>query len=193
MTFWMKLARLLGRHYWVGATCRGCGCTWSLNPSCDWGMSDEQWAEIQERRRALAARRSRRGTSEYLVGIIGAMVLLATPVPAQQPDPKPLKVPNSSWHYDWSYLRDARFWTGVGASFAVTEYDIGSSHGRERTWFLRGADGQLSAAKYRLVTAGTNVVLLPLDGLAHGRWRWVPFGIRATLAVWRFNGARKNR
>lgn len=98
-----------------------------------------------------------------------------------------------SSRYDWSFVKDWKFATGVGFSFAVTGYDISTGHGQEHTRFYRNDQGQLNKGKYWLVTGGVNAALLPLDLQPNHKWRWVSFGGRVTLALIRFNQARKNR
>lgn len=105
--------------------------------------------------------------------------LVSTPLPKQP-------------RYDWSFIRDWKFHTGVGFSFGVTSYDISTSHGFESTRFYRGADGQLNRGKYLGITALTNVALLPLDLQRDHRWRWVSFGLRVGLAGWRMKAALRN-
>lgn len=110
----------------------------------------------------------------------------AITAPVSTPLPKPSR-------YDWSFIRDWKFYTGVGFSFGVTGYDISTSHGFESTRFYRGSDGQLNRGKYLGVTALTNIALLPLDLQRNHRWRWVSLGLRVGLAGWRMKAALNNR
>lgn len=99
----------------------------------------------------------------------------------------------SGVHYDWSFARDARFYAGVGFSFAVTGYDISTSHGQEATRFYRNDRGELNKGKYWLVTGAVNAGFLPLDLMPDHRWRWASLGGRVGLALVRWNVARRNR
>lgn len=119
-------------------------------------------------------------------GVVGKPpVVPVVPCPVQQSFKEPSR-------YDLSFLKDARTYTGIGVSFGVTGYDIGTSRGYEATRFYRGSDGQLNRGKYLGITALTNVALLPLDLQRDHRWRWVSFGLRVGLAGWRMKSALGN-
>lgn len=151
--------------------------------------------------------------------IIAAMLLLVLPVlahaqePTKQLFPEPVKAGlqigqdgrktepslkrpdsfRSGSHYDWSFVKDPKFYLGVGTSFAVTAYDISTSRGMEATRFYRNDQGQLNKGKYWAVTGGVNAALLPLDLMPNHRWRWVSLGARVGLAAVRWNAARRNK
>lgn len=121
--------------------------------------------------------------------------LTVIPLP-QEPTKEPAVVAqrqNNPSRYDWSFAKDPKFYAGVGFSFAVTAYDISTSHGQEATRFYRNDQGQLNKGKYWLVTGGVNAALLPLDLMPNHKWRWVSLGARVGLALVRWNVARGNR
>lgn len=184
-----------------------------MERACDLGLSVMEDLEKQvgtivnkvaqiDTRQDGEERRSTNVLGRAAIGVLVAIAFLVTLVnvvngqdkPADQSKPGAIryKVPAQPHRFDWSFTKDARFWTGLGVTSAGLFADQATSHGPEANRFLRNSKGELNRGKQALVWGGLNALFLPLDFAPDRRWRWVSMGGRCLLGFFSFKAAIHN-